>query len=231
MKKIYIVIPAVLLLGFLQIWNYSNSRTSQLFGELIHRVDTNEMVVALTFDDGPSTAYTEFVVDLLAEHNVKATFFLTGDEITRNREQALAIMNAGHAIGNHSYTHPRMIFTSPSAVAHQVDDTTAAIRSLGYKDEIYFRPPYGKKLYNLPKHLENIGMTSITWDVEAELGDDIASYTLENVTPGSIILLHVMYQSRETSRQALPHIIEGLKQKGYSFKTIHELLEYGERHY
>ncbi len=225
MKKIYIIVAAVLVLGFAQVWNYSNSRTSQLFGELIHRVDTDEMVVALTFDDGPSTAYTSYIVDLLAEYDVTATFFLTGDEITRNRAQALEIFAAGHAIGNHSYTHPRMIFTSASEVAHQVDDTTAAIRSLGYKGEIYFRPPYGKKLYFLPRHLEEKGITSITWDVEPEVSEDIAAYTLENVKPGSIVLLHVMYKSRETSRQAVPVIIEGLRAKGYRFVTIPELME------
>ncbi len=225
MKKIYIVIIAVLLLGFIQIWNYSKSTTSQLFGDLVHRVDTDEMVVALTFDDGPSTAYTSYIVDLLAEHDVKATFFLTGDEITRNRAQALEIFKAGHTIGNHSFTHPRMIFTTPSEVAHQVDDTTAAIRSLGYEGEIFFRPPYGKKLYFLPRHLEAKGITSITWDVDAERGEDIATYTIENVKPGSIILLHVMYQSRETSRQAVPEIIEGLRAKGYRFVTIPELVK------
>ncbi len=226
MKKIYLIIIAVFVLGFLQIWNYANSRTSQLFGDLIHRVDTDEMVVALTFDDGPTPEYTPVILALLDEHDVKATFFLTGDEITRNREQAMQILSAGHVIGNHSYTHPRMIFMGPDEVAHQIDDTNAAIRSLGYEGEIFFRPPYGKKLYSLPKHLEKEGITSITWDVEAELGDDIAGYTLENTRPGSVILLHVMYQSRETSREAVPKIIEGLKAKGYSFKTIPELMEY-----
>lgn len=226
MKKIYVIVPMVLVLGVLQIWTYSNSRTSQLFGELIHRVDTNEMVVALTFDDGPTPEYTPVILDILAAYDVKATFFLTGDEITRNREQALKILSAGHVIGNHSYSHPRMIFMGPGEVAHQVDDTNAAIRSLGYEGEIYFRPPYGKKIYSLPKHLEREEITSITWDVEAERGDDIAGYALENTSPGSIILLHVMYRPRETSREAVPKIIEGLKAKGYSFKTIPELMEY-----
>lgn len=229
MKKITIIMSAILLLGFIQIWNYSNSRTSQLFGELIHRVDTDEKVVALTFDDGPTPAYTPVILNILATHNVKATFFLTGDEITRNHGQAMQIYNAGHAIGNHSFTHPRMIFIGADEVAHQVDDTTKAIRTLGYEDEIFFRPPYGKKLYTLPKHLEQQGIKSITWDVEAELGDDIAAYTIENTKPGSIILLHVMYKSRETSREAVPWIIEGLKEKGYNFKTIPELLEYREK--
>lgn len=226
MKKIFIIFGATLLLGFLQLWNYSKSTTSQLFGELIHRVETDEKVVALTFDDGPSRAYSSFIVNLLDDHDIKATFFLTGDEITKNRDQAMEIFSAGHAIGNHSYTHPRMIFIGSAEVAHQVDDTTAAIRSLGYEGEIFFRPPYGKKLYSLPKHLQENGITSVTWDVEAERGADIAAYTLEHVKPGSIILMHVMYESRETSRKAVPKIIEGLKEQGYSFKTIPELMEY-----
>ena len=133
MKKIYLIITLVIVLGFLQIWNYANSRTSQLFGELIHRVDTEEMVVALTFDDGPTPEYTPVILDILNTHAIKATFFLTGDEIRRNREQALQILNAGHVIGNHSYTHPRMIFMGAKEVAHQIDDTNKAIRSLGYE--------------------------------------------------------------------------------------------------
>jgi hypothetical protein len=119
-------------------------------------------------------------------------YFWLRDEIRRNRKPALQILNAGHVIGNHSYTHPRMIFMGAKEVAHQVDNTNAAIRSLGYEGEIFFRPPYGKKLYSLPKHLEKEGITSITWDVEAELGDDIAGYTHENTKSGSIILLHVI---------------------------------------
>lgn len=229
MKKIHIIVTATLLLGFLQLWNYSNSRTSQLFGDIIHRVDTDKKVVALTFDDGPSKSYTRFIVDLLDDHDIKATFFLTGDEITKNRDQAMEIFSAGHAIGNHSYTHPRMIFIGPAEVSRQVDDTTAAIRALGYEGEIFFRPPYGKKLYSLPKHLQENSITSVTWDVEAERGADIAAYTLDSVKPGSIILMHVMYEARETSREAVPKIIEGLKEQGYSFKTIPELMEYHGR--
>ena len=108
----------------------------------------------------------------------------------------------------------------------------AAIRAAGYDGKILFRPPFCKKLFGLPLYLAKHDRTSVTWDVEPESFDDIAAdpqkmtaHVLETTKPGSIIILHVMYDSRESSRQALPHIIDGLKAKGFRFVTVSELLK------
>ncbi len=219
----------VLALGGLRL---VNSRTFQVAGEIVPRVETREKVVALTFDDGPTPGYTEEVLGTLEREDVEATFYLIGEEIERHPEEAERIVAAGHELGNHSYSHRRMVFVSGDLVEEEVEDTDRLIREAGYKGEISFRPPYGKKLVALPRFLGRTGRTTVTWDVEPESvpeleGDagGISTHVLENAGPGSIILLHPMYDGRGASREAIAPIIRGLKDRGYRFVTVSELLE------
>ncbi len=103
-----------------------NARTVQLAGELVSRVDTTDKVVALTFDDGPS-AHAPEVLDMLAAAKVPATFYLNGADLDRYPAQGRAIAEAGHDIGNHTYTHRRMVLVSPTTVADEIERTDAAI--------------------------------------------------------------------------------------------------------
>lgn len=230
MKKLLIVLSAVWVVLY-ALWQLSAARSFQLFGELVHRVDTTEKVIALTFDDGPSPQYTDQVLAVLAAYHVKATFFVTGAEAGRHLTQTQKLVTAGHQLGNHSFSHPRMLLLSPNRIADEITQTDAVIRQAGYLDDIVFRPPYGKKLFFLPWYLEKHNRLTVMWDLEpesdAKLAKDaraMAQHVIDNATPGSIILLHVMYRSRETSRAALPLIIEGLQQQDYRFVTINELL-------
>lgn len=122
-----------------------NSRTFQLYGGLTYKVETNQKVVALTFDDGP-TENVDDILTLLNDHNIKATFFLIGNEIEKNQEEAKAIVNEGHQIGNHTYSHQHMIFKSPWFIKEEIEKTDELIRHGGYKGEIDFRPPKEKRL-------------------------------------------------------------------------------------
>ncbi len=234
LRTILIVLAAsVVVIGLLiALWSISRSRDYQLFGELVNRVDTDENVIALTFDDGPTAKHTPGVLALLREKDVTATFFLIGSEAEQNIDQTRAIVAAGHEIGNHTFTHPDMTLADEAKAAEEVEKTDAAIRAAGYDGEILFRPPFGKKLFGLPLYLAKHDRTSVTWDVEPESFDDIAAdpqkmtaHVLETTKPGSIIILHVMYDSRESSRQALPHIIDGLKAKGFRFVTVSDLMK------
>lgn len=225
-------IVAVLLSAIVSLHLYSNARTTQLFGDIIARVETNKPVVALTFDDGPSVRFTTDVLTVLKDRDVKATFFLIGKETAENLPQARLIVDAGHEIGNHSYTHSNMAWMGPGSVKDEIERTDAAIRSAGYQGEILFRPPNGKKLVTLPWYLWQNGRKTIMWDVEPESYPEIAAnadamtrYVVDNAKNGSIILLHVMYRSRDVSRQALLQIINGLRQKGFGFVTVSELLK------
>ena len=105
------------------------------------------------------------------------------------------------------------------------------IRQAGYQGTIHFRPPYGKKLILLPRYLAKNARKTITWDVEPESypeidadSNRIVQHVLANTRPGSIILLHVMYQSRAESRKSVRGIVSGLKREGFSFKTVSEML-------
>lgn len=231
MKKTLIT-AVVLVAALYGTWQLSSARSFQLFGELVQRVDTDEKVIALTFDDGPSKRYTAEIVALLEQQQVKATFFITGKEAEQNPDEVRQLYQAGHQLGNHSFSHPRMLFMSPASIAEELERTDAAIRAAGYQGDIFFRPPYGKKLVMLPWYLAQQQRTTIMWDLEPETDPKFASdaqvmadYVINNARPGSIVLLHVMYQSRQASREALPLIIQGLKQKGYHFVTVSELLK------
>lgn len=205
-----------------------NSRTYQLFGDIVSRVDTGEKLVALTFDDGP-TDRTPEVLRVLAEADVPATFYVEGDQLRDLPEFGRQIVAAGHELGNHTASHRRMVFVGTDTVRREIETTDAAIRDVGYEGPITFRPPYGKKLYTLPRYLADHDRTTVTWDVEPDSAgsattDDIVGETLDQVRPGSIVLLHVMYPSRDASLAAVPQIVAGLKDRGYSFATVSQLL-------
>jgi peptidoglycan-N-acetylglucosamine deacetylase len=213
------------------VWAIVDSRSFQLAGIVVTRANTEDRVVALTFNDGPSAAYTREILSELIDLDVSATFFVTGREVDENSEMARMIVEAGHELGNHSYSHQRMLFQSTEWYRQEVERTDLAIRRAGYQGEIYFRPPYGKRLLGLPRYLARTGRTTVMWDLEpesyAELVDDaelMAAYVVDNAEPGSIVLLHLMYASRETSRQALPMIINGLRERGFELVTLSDLL-------
>ncbi|MFE1593799.1 polysaccharide deacetylase family protein [Nocardia sp. NPDC058705] len=203
-----------------------NSRTYQLQGRLVDRVETDEKVVALTFDDGP-TARTPEVLRMLEAAQVPATFYLIGDNLAAHPEYGAAIVAAGHELGNHSYTHRRMVLISGDTVREEIERTDAEIRRAGFQGPITFRPPYGKKLWSLPHYLAEHDRTTVTWDVEPDSAggasrEAIVRDALAQTGPGSIILLHVMHGGE--SAAAVPEIVDGLRAQGYRFVTVSELL-------
>jgi peptidoglycan-N-acetylglucosamine deacetylase len=211
----------------------SSARGFQFFGGLTDRVDTSSKVVALTFDDGPDPAGAQPLLDSLAQAQIPATFYLIGRDIEAHPDLARSIAAAGHEIGNHTYSHDRMVFVTPGFVAEEVERTDELIRRTGYQGEITFRPPNGKKLLALPYYLDEHNRRTIMWDIEPNTYPDIdasaqktADFTIENVRPGSIILLHGMYAAREQTRLAVPMIVERLKAQGYRFVTVSEMLTY-----
>ncbi|MBE1492960.1 peptidoglycan/xylan/chitin deacetylase (PgdA/CDA1 family) [Amycolatopsis lexingtonensis] len=231
-RKWAVVVASALVLvvaAAVTLFEVSKSRTFQFFGTLVNRVETTEKIVALTFDDGPDPAGTQAILDTLREREVPATFFLIGRDIAAHPELAHAIAAAGHEIGNHSFSHERMIGVTPAWVADEVEATDALIRTTGYTGEILFRPPNGKKLFALPHYLAEHDRTTVTWDVEPDSDGTPDAATVERTTvdqvrPGSIVLLHAMYAARGQTRQAIGPILDRLKQRGYRFVTVTELL-------
>lgn len=222
-----LILVAILVGGY----QLMNARTFQLFGTLVARAQTAEKVVALTFDDGPQPVYSEQVLAILDELGIKATFFVTGADLEQHMAQAQQIVAAGHALGNHSFSHQRMILVTPAFVRDEIERTDQLIREAGYSGAITFRPPYGKKLVALPYYLAQTNRTTIMWNIEPEsdpavaaASERIAADILSQARPGSIILLHVMYASGQPSRDALRDTVIGLQQAGYRFVTVPELL-------
>jgi peptidoglycan/xylan/chitin deacetylase (PgdA/CDA1 family) len=212
-------------------WRVSKSPTFQLAGEIVPRVNTSIKAVALTFDDGPTPEATDRILSILREKGVKATFFLMGAELELHPESGKKIAADGHELGNHSYSHTRMVLKTPAFIREEIERTDRLIRDTGYSGPIHFRPPFGKKLFLLPLYLAQNHRLTITWDVAPDSDPEIAAdavkitqHALEHARPGSIILLHIMYGSRNQSLLAVGSIVDGLKAIGFEFRTISELL-------
>lgn len=210
----------------------ARSTTNQVIGTLVDRVNTNERVVALTLDDGPAPEMVSDVLAMLEAKQVKATFFVTGDAMHDAPEAGRRLVAAGHELGNHTWSHQHMVFKWPSVIRNEIEFTDAQIRAAGEQGEIYVRPPYGWKLFGLPFYLWRHGRTSVTWDIPADIDASYASGSsavratdiAARVRPGSIILLHVWYPSRNASFQLLGPMIDAVRANGYRFVTVRELL-------
>lgn len=223
---IVVLITVILSYALLKI---SKSRTFQFFGGLVSRVETDQKVVALTFDDAP-TAHAIEPLKVLEEKEVKATFFAIGKNIEENPEITKQIVKEGHQLANHSYTHQRLIVRTLPFIEEEIEKTNDLICEAGYKGEIVFRPPNGKKLFILPWYLKQSHINTVMWDVEPDTyfkndAQKIADYTVENTHHGSIILMHPFCENNcVADREALPQIIDRLKYDGYTFVTVNELL-------
>ncbi|MDF2903027.1 MAG: polysaccharide deacetylase [Bacillus sp. (in: firmicutes)] len=208
-----------------------NSRTHQIFGGITNHVNTNEKVVALTFDDGP-TKNVDKILPVLDKYNAKATFFLIGNELKQNPKLGRKIVESGHQIGNHTYNHERMIFKNPIYIKREIEKTNKEILKTGYQGEIDFRPPNGKKLVALPLYLKRHHIDTITWNLEPDTFYSSVSkkvnYVRKNVKPGSIILLHPMYDQTGDELKAIEGILKSLTEDGYTFVTVNELQKYSE---
>lgn len=141
---------------------FGRSRTLQAFGRIVARVETARPVLALSFDDGPTRAAMDEVLQALASRGVRATFFVNGVHLEQAPELGRRLVAAGHELGNHTYSHPRMVLRSPAFIRSEVERTDALIRAAGHSGEIYFRPPFGWKLLGLPWYLWRAGRTTVT---------------------------------------------------------------------
>ena len=228
MKRLLLIL-AIALAALYGTFRYSKSRTHQLFGVLVPRVETERKVVALTFDDGPTTYAADEILAALGSH--KATFFVVGAGLQESPGVAERLVASGNEIGNHTWHHDRLVLKSPSYIASEIESTDRLIRAAGWKGPILFRAPYCKKLVGLPWYLAQHHRAHITWDVEPESdpeidqhADRIVAEVLDHARPGSIILLHPWYHGREATRAAIAPIVAGLRTRGYELVTVSDLL-------
>ena len=221
---------AVLIALAALIFQISKARCFALAGEAICRVETQEKLVALSFDDGPTPEGVEWATGVLAPRGAHATFFLIGGEVEGREALVRQILAGGHEVGNHSFSHVRMVGRSAAFYDREIARTDALLRKAGAPAPKFFRPPYGKKLVGLPRAIVRHGYRMIMWDVEdppgAQTAEDYAQRVVADAQPGSIILMHVMYKSNRIAREALPLVVDGLKARGFRVVTVGELLRH-----
>ncbi len=232
-NRLYVFLLAFVAVGMIitLLWLVANSRNFMLFGNIVTHVETDEKVVALTLDDGPLPGTTEETLKILRELDVKATFFTIGVESERHPDQLRKIIAAEHEVGNHSYSHNLMLFTTYGTVTKEIEDTDTLIRAAGYTGQIPFRVPYNYKFITLPYYLMKHERSDISHNVSTNEGweyspEEIAADVVRKVSPGSIVLLHPMYDHTLSSRRAIPLIVDELRAKGYRFVTVSQLLLY-----
>lgn len=172
---------------------------SQLYGRtLTHGNDPNQM--ALTFDDGPNDPHTMHLLDVLARHNAKATFFLIGKYVRQRPEIARAIQAAGHEIGNHTDSHPNLVLVSAARLRQELNDCNKALEdALGSKVTL-FRPPFGGRRPNVLRTARGMGLSPVMWSVtgydwSAKSAAEIVKRVTEQVESrrrpqAEIVLLH-----------------------------------------
>ncbi|WP_411502602.1 polysaccharide deacetylase family protein [Brevibacillus centrosporus] len=212
-----------------------NPYYTNAMAKVVKRVETDEKKVAITIDDWGSDATVTNILRILEKYQVKSTFFLRADGTAKNPNLARAILEAGHEVANHTYSHPNNTHITPEQLqqeivkAHQV--ITEAIQQ---KPTMYFRPPAGAVNDDVVKAIAATGYETIAlFDVipsdhdKSKSADDIVNAVLEKTKNGSIVLLHMLDDIQTV--EALPRIIEGLQAKGYSLVTMTELVEESEQ--
>lgn len=191
----------------------------KLFPSLIWNIATNEKKVWLTFDDGPHPKTSPFILDILKEYNIKATFFCVGKNIEKNPEIFERIKTDGHSIGNHSYSHLNGFTTSRNRYLQDVEKCQKLMPNTKL-----FRPPFGK-IYSWQMTKLKCKYKIIMWDVMAWDFDNNISperclkNVTDNVKEGSVIVFHDNEKSFKNLQYALVKTINHLKEKGFIFSA------------
>jgi peptidoglycan/xylan/chitin deacetylase (PgdA/CDA1 family) len=183
------------------------------------------MKVALTFDDGPF-AYTGEILDVLAEHGVKATFFLVGTQVEQFPHVAKRIVDEGHEIGNHSYSHKHLTRVDPAVWKYEIDQCSVVIyKAIGVLPRL-FRPPYDLFNEEILDYVNSAGMILVQWDVDPTdwakpSAKKIRQRIMREVRPGAIIICHDFSKG---TRLGLGSLIDALQENEYELVTVGEMI-------
>lgn len=223
-RKINLVIVCCVILILLFYFAYAKLETLSALSGSYYMVHTEQKVVALTFDDGPDPPFTEPILDILKAKNVKATFFVIGENVHQNPSLLLRMVKEGHEIGNHSFTHNN----NQGKLINEIQQTDREVYTATGIHTHFYRPPGGFASNTLVKAINNQGYIFTLWSIDSKDWrrpgvDRIIKNVVSNISPGSIILLHDGGGFRSQTVKALGQIIDVLQADGYRFVTLSEL--------
>ncbi len=205
------------------------------YGPVFTEVRTKHKIVALTFDDGPYPPYTGQILDILREYNVPATFFVVGRNTIKHPELVRRIVEEGHQVGNHTYSHIDLLKADRNGIITEIEQADRAIALAAGVHPHIVRPPHGFRDAVVMQICREKGLKVVEWSVLSRDWTNpgvqtIVQRTLSKVTTGSVILLHdgdgiSQTASRAQTVEATRHIIRELLAQGYQFVTVDEIIK------
>lgn len=193
----------------------------------IYCVETEEKKIAISFDAAWGNDDTETLISILSDYNVPATFFVVGAWVDKYPESVKQLSDAGHRVENHSNTHPYMTKLSGEQILNEIECCNQKIASVTGRTPTLIRPPYGDYDNHVVETVEQAGMYCIQWDVDSldwkanATPESICKRVTSKVKNGSIVLFH---NDAEHTPEALPTILKTLKEQGYEFVFIEDLI-------
>ena len=192
----------------------------------IYSVDNNKKQIAISFDAGWGNEDTEKLIDILGKNDIKATFFLVGSWVDNYPQSTKALANAGHSIQNHSNSHPYLSQLSQEDIKNEILSCNKKIKKITGTTPVLIRPPYGDYNATVINTIESINMYPIQWSVDSLdwkgiSADEIYRNVVPKIKSGDIVLFH---NAAEHTPEALPRIISDLKEQGFEFVLIKDLI-------
>src|SRR5262249_15872357 len=205
------------------------------YGRTFTGLPSGSKQVALTYDDGPNDPHTMQLLDVLGRHEVRATFFMIGKFVRQKPGIARAVAQARHVIGNHTFTHPKLIFESAESTRRELKDCTAALTDVIGEHSNLFRPPFGGRRPATLRIVRELGMTPVMWNItaydwNAPSPEAIEQKVEQQLRGGNVILLHdgrhrAMGTDRSRTITATDNVIRKYKDQGFQFVTITEMMK------
>jgi peptidoglycan/xylan/chitin deacetylase (PgdA/CDA1 family) len=208
--------------------------TGQWYGRTFTGLPRGSKQLALTYDDGPNNSHTLRLLEVLAKHGIHATFFLLGRYVQQRPGIAREVVKAGHTVGNHTFTHPSLVFKSESEIRNQLSDCRAVLQDAVGAHSNLFRPPFGRRRPAVLRLARELALEPVMWNVTGYDWDAPPAAVIEQkvtsqLRGGNVILLHDggyknMGADRSQTVIATDHLIARCKAQGYEFVTIPEMM-------
>jgi peptidoglycan-N-acetylglucosamine deacetylase len=212
----------------------SMAPTGQWYGRTFTGLARGARKIALTYDDGPNDPHTQRLLEVLARHDVHATFFLIGRYVQQRPDIAREIVKAGHVVGNHTFTHPLLIFRSETEIRRELSQCRVALQNAIGEHSNLFRPPFGGRRPAVLRVARELGLEPVMWNVTGYDWNAPAASVIERkvgrqMRGGDVILLHdgghkQMGADRSNTVTATDHLIVRYKSEGYEFLAIPQMM-------